>query len=98
MKFLVTHILSKEERKEYESKGLFCYDLRDSDFGNDIASIEKYVGINRIGSMITDKEIKLGNSLNDNWVDYNTFVESNKSVDSIEKLLSKTKNKEREVR
>ena len=31
MKYLVTHILSNEERKEYESKGLYCYDLRDSD-------------------------------------------------------------------
>ena len=56
MKYLVTHILSKQERTEYESKGLFCYDLRDSDFGNDIASIEKHVGVNRIGSMITDKK------------------------------------------
>ena len=37
MKYLVTHILSNEERKQYENKGLYCYDLRDSDFGNDIA-------------------------------------------------------------
>src|SRR5699024_618124 len=98
MKYLVTHILSKQERTEYESKGLFCYDLRDSDFGNDIASIEKQVGVNRIGYMITDKKIKLGNTINDNWVDYNTFVEKNKSVDTVEELLSKTKNKEREAR
>lgn len=48
--------------------------------------------------MITDKEIKLGNTINDNWVDYNTFVESNRSVDTVEELLSKTKNKEREAR
>ena len=98
MKYLVTHILSEQERTEYERKGLFCYDLRDSDFGKDIASIEKRVGDNRIGSMITDKEIKLGNTINDNWVDYNTFVESNRSVDTVEELLSKTKNKEREAR
>ena len=87
MKYLVTHILSEQERTEYERKGLF-----------DIASIEKRVGVNRIGSMITDKEIKLGNTINDNWVDYNTFVESNRSVDTVEELLSKTKNKEREAR
>jgi len=41
MKYLITHSLSSEEKKHYESKGLYCYDLRDSDFGNDIASIEK---------------------------------------------------------
>lgn len=98
MKYLVTHILSEEEKNKYERQGLFCYDLRDSDFGNDIASIEKKVFINRIGSMITDEEIKLGNTINDNWVDYNTFVESNRSVDTVEELLSKTKNKEREAR
>ena len=98
MKYLVTHILSEQERTEYERKGLFCYDLRDSDFGKDIASIEKRVGVNRIGSMITDKEIKLGNTINDNWVDYNTFVSNNKEVSKIGELLSKTKTKEREVR
>ena len=43
MKYLVTHILSNEERKQYENKGLYCYDLRDSDFGNYIASIEKRI-------------------------------------------------------
>lgn len=98
MKYLVTHILSEEERKECKNKGLFCYDLRSSDFGNDIASIEKKVLVNRIGSMITDKEIKLGNDSNNDWVDYNTFIERNKSVATIDELLSKTKNKEREVR
>lgn len=98
MKYLVTHILSEEEKNKYERQGLFCYDLRDSDFGNDIASIEKKVFINRIGSMITDEEIKLGNTINDNWVDYNTFVSNNKEVSKIGELLSKTKTKEREVR
>lgn len=41
MKYFVTYTLNNEERKLYEDKGLYCYDLRDSDFGNDIASIEK---------------------------------------------------------
>jgi len=32
MKYLETHILSRDEREIYERKGLYCYDLRDSDF------------------------------------------------------------------
>jgi len=89
----VTHILSNEERQNYESKGLYCYDLRDSDDGKDIATIEKRVIVNRVGSMITNKEIKLGDrkTTDDFWVDYNTFTEKNKSVDTIEELLSKEK-------
>ncbi len=97
IKYLVTHTLSNEERKEYESKGLYCYDLRDSDFGNDIASIEKRVCVNRIGSMVTNKEIKLGDKYPYDFVDYNTFVARNKSVDTIEKLFSESKNKEETV-
>ena len=89
MKYFVTYTLNNEERKLYEEKGLYCYDLRDSDFGNDIASIEKKVIINNIGSIITNKEIKLGTTMKDNYVDYNTFVSHNKSVNKIEELLSK---------
>ncbi len=98
MKYLVTHTLSNKERQEYESKGLYCYDLRDSDFGNDIGSIEKRVVVNNIGSMVTNKEIKLGNRPDNDFVDYNTFVGRNKSVDTIEELLSKEKNKDKEAR
>ena len=94
MKYLITHILSNEERKQYESKGLYCYDLRDSDFGNDIASIEKRVIVNRIGSMITNKEIKLGSEYPHDFVDYNTFISKNKSVSKIEDLFKKNKDKE----
>ena len=92
MKYLVTHILSNEERKEYESKGLYCYDLRDS------ASIEKSVCVNRIGSMITNKEIKLGDKYPNDFVDYNTFVSKNKAVDKIEDLLKNNRNKDKEAR
>ena len=98
MKYLVTHILSNEERKEYESKGIYCYDLRDSDFGNDIAYIEKSVCVNRIGSMITNKEIKLGDKYPNDFVDYNTFVSKNKAVDKIEDLLKNNRNKDKEAR
>lgn len=96
MKYLVTHILSNEERKEMTSKGLYCYDLRESDFGNDIATIEKRVLVNRVGSMITNKEIKLGDKYPNDFVDYETFTSQNKQVSTIEELLQK--NKDREVR
>lgn len=88
MKYLVTHILSKEEKQNYENKGLYCYDLRDSDDGKDIASIEKRVIVNRIGSMITDEEIKLDDK---DWVDYNTFTEQNENVSVVEDLLTNDK-------
>lgn len=94
MKYLVTHILSYEERKEYESKGLYCYDLQDSDFGSDIAYIKKVVLVNRVGSMVTNKEIKIGKEYPDNLVDYNTFVSKNKAVYTEEELLQKIKDRE----
>ncbi len=96
MKYLTTHTLSSEERQNYENKGLYCYDLRNSDFGNDIGSIEKRVRVNNIGSMITNKKIKLGNRPDNDFVDYNTFVARNKSVDTIEELLE-SKNKEKRI-
>lgn len=98
MRYLVTHILSNQEREKYESKGLYCYDLRDSDFGNDIGSIEKRVVVNRIGSMITNKEIKLGNTREDDFVDYNTFTSQNQAVNTINELLNKEKKKDKEAR
>lgn len=94
MKYLETHILSREERKIYEQKGLYCYDLRDSDFGGNIATIEKRVIVNRIGSMITNEEIKMGNEYPNNYVDYESFVSINESVSTIDKLLDKVKIKE----
>lgn len=98
MKYLVTHILDKDERIKYENMGLFCYDLRDSDFGNEIATIEKRVLVNRIGSMITNKEIKLGDKPSNDYVDYNEFVSHNKSVNTVNELLTKNKSKNMEER
>ena len=96
MKYLVTDIKSREEKQKLEEMGLYCYDLRDSDDGRDIASIEKYVVVNRIGTMITNKEIKLGDKYPDDFVDYNTFVENDKntSVSTIKELLDENKLKE----
>lgn len=94
MKYYETHILSEEERKKYEQKGLYCYDLRDSDFGGDIASIERRVIVNRIGSMITNEKIKMGDKYPDNYVDYEDFISKNENVNTIDKLLEKNKSKE----
>lgn len=89
MKYLITHKLNSKERDMYEAKGLYCYDLRDSDIGNDIASIEKYVLVNNIGSIITTEEVKISKSKYYNFVDFNTFAENmfNESVDTIEELM-----------
>lgn len=86
MKYLETHILSEEERQIYEQKGLYCYDLRSSDFGGDIASIEKRVIVNRIGSMITNEKIEMGDQYPDNYIDYEDFISKNENVSTIEKL------------
>ena len=96
IKFLVSGIMDKDEKTKYEELGLYCYDLRDSDDGRDIASIEKRVVVNRIGTMITDKEIKLGDKYPNDFVDYNTFVEQNIQVDTIKELLEKKKDKANE--
>lgn len=88
MKYLETSILDTKERKELEEKGLYCYDLRHSDFGGDIACIEKSVLVNRCGSMITNEEIPLGDKDPDDYVDYETFIKENESVSKIEELLN----------
>ncbi|CDA16238.1 uncharacterized protein BN716_01015 [Clostridium sp. CAG:571] len=96
MKYLITDIKGKEEKLKLEEMGLYCYDLRDSDDDRDVASIEKHVIVNRIGTMITNKEIKLGDKYPNDFVDYNTFVnnEDNKAVFTIQELLEKDKVKE----
>ncbi len=87
MKFLETHHLDTEERKEYEDKGLFCYDLRNSDDGVETATIEKSVLVNRCGSMITNEEIPLGDKFPDSCKDYEEFINENEVVSTIEELL-----------
>ena len=84
MKYYITNHHDLSEKKDLYKLGLYCYDLRDSDFGNDIATIEKSVLVNRVGSIITDKEIHFDKS---NFVDYNLFIKENISVDSIDDLL-----------
>lgn len=88
MKFLITNHKNIEEKEKIHKKGLFCYDLRSSDFGENIATIEKNVLVNRIGSIITNEKISLEDKPPNNFIDYETFVSNNTEVDSIEELLS----------
>lgn len=50
--------LSKEERKYYEDKGFFCYDLR-CDSWDEGFLIVKNAPYNHIGSIITTKDLEL---------------------------------------
>ncbi len=61
--------LSKEERKYYEDKGFFCYDLG-CDSWDEGFIVEKHCTVNNIGSIITTKDLGLS--------DENSFV--NQSV------------------
>lgn len=92
MKFYVTDFLTNDEKKKYEKLGLFCYDLRGSDDGSEIANIERRVIINNVGAIITNKEINFNSH---SFVDYNIFTSNNKCVSSISELLNKGKNRER---
>ncbi len=87
MKYLETHHLDIEEKRQYEEKGLFCYDLRNSDDGVETATIEKHVLVNRCGSMVTNEEIPLGDKFPDNYKDYDEFVNENEAVSTVEELL-----------
>lgn len=96
MKYLVTSYKDNAEKQKLESKGLYCYDLRHSDEGGEIATIEKSVLVNRIGSIITDKELKFGNKYYNDFIDFEEFSASNTEVYTIEQLQDKTKEKANE--
>ena len=51
--------LSKEQRKFFEDKGYYCYDMRDSCLYGDGGWVEKHVFVNNCGSIITNKDIGL---------------------------------------
>ena len=86
MKYLIKDV-DKNEKKELERKGLYCYDLRESDKGDEIANIEKSVFVNKVSNMITNEKIEFGKSPND-FVNYFDFCMKNKQVDKIDDLLS----------
>ena len=54
MKFIITDSKTPKEKREIRSKGLFCYDLRLSDDGDRIETIEKNV-IDTLTGLSADK-------------------------------------------
>ncbi len=89
MKYLIKDI-NKNEKDRLEKMGLYCYDLRESDMGDEVANIEKNVFINKVGNMITNEKIEFEKSPND-FVNYFDFCMKNQQVDKIEDLLVKEK-------
>lgn len=98
MKYLMASYMNNVEKQEIESKGLYCYDLRHSDEGGKIATIEKNVLVNRIGSIITNEELKFGNSSYNDFIDFQEFSSKNTEVYTIEQLQGKQKEKVNENR
>lgn len=94
MKFYITDYLPFEERKKYEKLGLYCYDLRSSDDGSEIANIEKRVIVNNVGSIITNKKISFNR---ENYVDFETFASINNEVFHLKDLF-KNRKMERDTR
>lgn len=93
MKYLVTSHKDAKEKAEIQKQGLYCYDLRDSDDRKGIATIEEFVFINRVGSIITNEKIEFQK---DDFIDYDFFEKVNENVGTIEELLS-SKNKTRQL-
>ena len=89
MKNLIKDI-NKNEKERLEKMGLYCYDLRESDMGDEVANIEKNVFINKVGNMITNEKIEFRKSPND-FVNYFDFCMKNEQVDKIEDLLVSNK-------
>lgn len=85
MKFLITGYKDKQEKEDIKKQGLYCYDLRHSDDGTEIATIEKSVLVNRIGSIITDKELAFDTY---DFIDFEEYSSENTQIDTIEQLLN----------
>ena len=85
MKFLVTGYMDKQEKEDIKKQGLYCYDLRHSDDGTEIATIEKSVLVNRIGSIITNEELAFDNY---DFIDFEKYSSENTQIDTIEQLLN----------
>lgn len=85
MKYLVTNHKNNEEKEKIQKQGLYCYDLRSYDDRVGIATIEKNVLVNRVGSVITSEEIKFPNK---DFIDYDSFELVNENVRSIDEMLS----------
>ena len=77
--------MDKQEKENISHKGLYCYDLRHSDDGTEIATIEKSVLVNRIGSIITNEELTFDDN---DFIDFEKFSLENTQVDTIEETLA----------
>lgn len=97
MNYYVAGHLDKDEKEEIEKKGLYCYDLRESDFDNDIDTIEEHVWVNKIGVIITDEKLNFGKYLND-FISYMDFILNHNHVSRIEDMFSnKSKQRTRQL-
>ncbi len=95
MKYLITSYKNEKEKEEIQEKNnLYCYDLRGNDDGIGIATIEKKVLVNNVGSIITDVDITMGGKFPDNCIDYETFAKKNEFVSTIEELLFRNKTRQ----
>ena len=90
MNYLLSHDIDAKEKHKIQNKGLFCYDLRLSDMGDEIANIEKSVLVNRFGSIITNEELTFGDNPTNDYIDFQEFIsrKENKEVFEIEELYS----------
>jgi len=89
MKYFITDYKNQEARDGFRSLGLYCYSLRSADNNwGEIATIENHVLINRYGSIITNKEIILGDKYPDDFIDFDEFALKNTKVNSICDLRS----------
>lgn len=87
MNYLIASYKNSDEKEKIENKGLFCYDLRTTDDGDKISTIEKKVVVNRVGTIITDEKLEFDTSPN-NYIEFDKFVLENQGLDSIDELLN----------
>lgn len=87
MKYFITDYKNRQEKEQLNSMGLYVYDLRNYDEEWDhIFSIEENVLVNRYGSIITSKPLKLKKEYPNNFILYEDFSKENIKVKSIEEL------------
>jgi len=84
MKYYITDYVSDKNKEDLKKIALYCYDLRTSDLGGNIANIEPRVRVNNCGSIITDKPLYFDNK---NYIDYEDFISKNILCEKIEELI-----------
>lgn len=87
MRYSIEPHMDKKERDKIRKKGLYCYDIRQADIGGGYATIERNVVVNRAGTIVTDKEIYLGNNSTNNYINFEVFALENEEVGGVEEVL-----------